>query len=70
MAYERNGRGVLVHTPDLITLNKHTPPLIRQLVALLLKHQDALTHPGVRTIYIHLHERPDPVVRLSCELLP
>ena len=69
MSYEKSPRGHLTCVPDVITITKHNaPPLIRQLVSLLLQYQDALAAPTVKTIYIHLRERPDPVIRLSSEL--
>jgi hypothetical protein len=68
MSYEKNGHGSLVHTPDAIVLNKQTPPLVRQLVALMLKHQADVARPGLRSLHIYLHERPEPTLRLSFEL--
>ena len=69
MAYEKNGYGALIHVPDSIVLNKQTLPLVRQLVALMVKHQDEFARPGLRSVFIQLHDRPEPVLRLSYDLL-
>jgi hypothetical protein len=68
MAYERNGKGGLVHVPDAINLNKKNPAIVRQIVEVLIKHQDDIARPGLRAVYVMLEDRPVPTLRLSFEL--
>ena len=50
MAYTKSGTTQTIHTPDGFVIDRHTPRVVRQLIGLLLQHQDRLASAELATV--------------------
>jgi nicotinate-nucleotide pyrophosphorylase len=70
MVHTKNGlQSPLRTTPDVVMLDRNTPATLRQIVALLVRHQERFKDDYLRTLHITVHKDHPPQIRFASEMM-